>query len=142
MSASALLPRAIRIAFYLFVSLMNLLGTSVFWARSVDVFPMEAGRRVFGVMGAGATLGQLLASLAVPHLLISSRLRSASGVSLLPLVGAAVLLECAARCAARYGPATPPSEVISPERGGDACLQGGGAGSMVAPLRHGLRLIR
>lgn len=48
---------AIGWAFFIFVSVFNLFVVSVFWSLIVDVFTEEQGRRLFGVIAAGATLG-------------------------------------------------------------------------------------
>lgn len=50
--------RAVRIAFYLWLSLLNLLATSTLWARAADAFDSDAASRLFGCLGAGATLGK------------------------------------------------------------------------------------
>ncbi len=50
--------RAVRIAFFLSASLLNLVAVSSWWARAADVFSAEAAARLFGILGAGATLGE------------------------------------------------------------------------------------
>ncbi|RVX03120.1 hypothetical protein CK203_016662 [Vitis vinifera] len=45
------------------VSLLNLITISSTWARIIDVMDSESGLRLFGFIGAGATLGQLFGSL-------------------------------------------------------------------------------
>ena len=52
--------KAVRIAFYLWLSLLNLLATSTLWARAADAFDSDAASRLFGFLGAGATIGELL----------------------------------------------------------------------------------
>lgn len=47
-------------AFYIWVTLMNVLATSTMWSRLADVFTSDAGARLFGLVGAGATMGQLV----------------------------------------------------------------------------------
>lgn len=37
---------------------MNTVALSAMWARAADVFPPEAATRLFGLLGAGATLGE------------------------------------------------------------------------------------
>ena len=49
--------RAVRIGFYLWLSLLNLVATSTLWARAADAFDSNAAKRLFGFLGAGATLG-------------------------------------------------------------------------------------
>eukprot|EP00261_Vitis_vinifera_P038760 XP_019080003.1 PREDICTED: uncharacterized protein LOC100258787 isoform X2 [Vitis vinifera] len=53
----------VRIGLFLWVSLLNLITISSTWARIIDVMDSESGLRLFGFIGAGATLGQLFGSL-------------------------------------------------------------------------------
>ncbi|KAJ6804677.1 uncharacterized protein M6B38_184210 [Iris pallida] len=53
----------VRICFFLWVALLNLITISSTWARVIDVMDNESGSRLFGFVGAGATLGQLFGSL-------------------------------------------------------------------------------
>ncbi|KAB1217599.1 hypothetical protein CJ030_MR3G002746 [Morella rubra] len=53
----------VRVGFFLWVSLLNLIAISSTWARVIDVMDNESGSRLFGFIGAGATLGQLFGSL-------------------------------------------------------------------------------
>ncbi|XP_019257563.1 PREDICTED: uncharacterized protein LOC109235773 isoform X3 [Nicotiana attenuata] len=70
---------SVRIGLFLWVALLNLITISSTWARVIDVMDSESGSRLFGFIGAGATLGQLLGSLFAtgmawlgPHLLLVS----------------------------------------------------------------------
>ncbi|WP_413723084.1 NTP/NDP exchange transporter [Sodalis sp. RH24] len=49
-------------AFFIWVSVFNLFVVSVFWSFIVDVFDREQGKRLFGFLAAGATLGGLVGS--------------------------------------------------------------------------------
>jgi AAA family ATP:ADP antiporter len=49
-------------AFFIWVSVFNLFVVSIFWSFTVDVFDGEQGKRLFGIVAAGATLGGLLGS--------------------------------------------------------------------------------
>lgn len=49
-------------AFFVWVSVFNLFVVSVFWSFIVDVFDAEQGKRLFGIIAAGATLGGLIGS--------------------------------------------------------------------------------
>ncbi|KAL4425483.1 hypothetical protein ABPG75_009499 [Micractinium tetrahymenae] len=94
---------AVRVCFFLWVSLLNLVAVSTLWARSADVFSPEAAGRLFGLLGAGATLGQLLGSLAAGALARAPVLGGGGGApSLLPLLASAGMLELAGQAAARY----------------------------------------
>jgi AAA family ATP:ADP antiporter len=48
--------------FFVWVSVFNLFVVSVFWQMNVDVFSPEQGKRLFGVIAAGATLGAIVGS--------------------------------------------------------------------------------
>ncbi len=47
-------------ALFVWISAFNLLAVSVFWSLVVDVFSPESGRRSFGLISAGGTVGALL----------------------------------------------------------------------------------
>ena len=49
-------------AFFIFVSVFNLFVVSVFWSLIVDVFNNEQGKRLFGFLAAGATIGGIAGS--------------------------------------------------------------------------------
>jgi AAA family ATP:ADP antiporter len=49
-------------AFFIWASVFNLFVVSVFWAMMVDVFDADQGKRLFGVIAAGATLGGIFGS--------------------------------------------------------------------------------
>lgn len=48
--------------FFIWTSIFNLFVVSVFWALMVDVFNPEQGKRLFGFIAAGATLGGVVGS--------------------------------------------------------------------------------
>lgn len=67
--------------FFIWISIYNLFVVSIFWALIVDIFNSEQGKRLFGFIAAGATIGAIVgsgltASLArhvpIPLLLIGS----------------------------------------------------------------------
>jgi len=49
-------------AFFIWLSVFNLFVVSVFWATMVDVFDAEQGKRLFGFLAAGATVGAIAGS--------------------------------------------------------------------------------
>ncbi|WP_420449176.1 NTP/NDP exchange transporter [Candidatus Palauibacter sp.] len=53
------LSRGIGYTFYVWLSVINLVSTSVFWAFMVDVFDVDQGKRLFPFIGIGGTLGAL-----------------------------------------------------------------------------------
>ena len=75
-------------AFFIWLSVFNLFVVSIFWQTIVDVFTSEQGKRLFGFIAAGATLGAISGSAATAILA-----RDVPTWAL--LVGAAILLEVA-----------------------------------------------
>ncbi|WP_419167796.1 NTP/NDP exchange transporter [Candidatus Palauibacter sp.] len=53
------LARGVGYTFYVWLSVINLFSTSVFWAFMVDVFDVDQGKRMFPFIGIGGTLGAL-----------------------------------------------------------------------------------
>jgi len=49
-------------AFFIWISIFNLFVVSVFWALVVDLFTSEQGKRLFGFIAAGATIGAIVGS--------------------------------------------------------------------------------
>lgn len=77
--------------FFIWTSIFNLFVVSIFWAMVVDIFDSEQGKRLFGFIAAGATVGAIIGSAAT-----ASLARHVSPVWL--LLGAASVLEGAVHC--------------------------------------------
>jgi AAA family ATP:ADP antiporter len=75
-------------AFFIWVSIYNLFVVSIFWQLNVDLFSPEQGKRLFGFIAAGATIGAIVGAAVT-----ASLARYVSPMIL--LLGAAVLLELA-----------------------------------------------
>jgi AAA family ATP:ADP antiporter len=75
-------------AFFIWISIFNLFVVSVFWALIVDIFSTEQGKRLFGFIAAGATIGAIAGSG-----LTASLARSVPVTFL--LIGSVLLLEVA-----------------------------------------------
>jgi AAA family ATP:ADP antiporter len=80
--------------FFIWTSVFNLFVVSIFWQMIVDVFTSEQGKRLFGFIAAGATLGAISGS----AFTISTVQHMAQGYL---LVGAAIMLEVAVFCVRR-----------------------------------------
>jgi AAA family ATP:ADP antiporter len=78
-------------AFFVWVSVYNLFVVSVFWSFMADLFASEQGRRLFGFIAAGGTVGMLVGPFLVKHL------AEPLGATHLMLF-TAVLLEVSAQC--------------------------------------------
>ena len=74
--------------FFVWISIFNLFVVSVFWALLVDIFSSEQGKRLFGFIAAGATIGAIFGSG------ITASLARAVPVTFL-LIGSVLLLELA-----------------------------------------------
>jgi ATP:ADP antiporter, AAA family len=80
--------------FFIWVSIFNLFVVSIFWQMIVDVFTSEQGKRLFGFIAAGATLGAIAGS----AFTVSTVEHMAPGYLML---GAAIMLEVAVFCVRR-----------------------------------------
>ena len=80
--------------FFIWTSIFNLFVVSIFWQMIVDVFTSEQGKRLFGFIAAGATLGAISGS----AFTISTVEHMAPGYL---MVGAAIMLEVAVFCVRR-----------------------------------------
>jgi AAA family ATP:ADP antiporter len=80
--------------FFIWTSIFNLFVVSIFWQMIVDVFNSEQGKRLFGFIAAGATLGAISGSVftvsTVEHM-----------ASFYLMIGAALMLEAAVFCVRR-----------------------------------------
>ena len=87
-------------AFFIWTSVFSLFVVSVFWALLVDLFTADQGKRLFGMVAAGASVGAITGSAV-----------TASLAALVPpwslLVLAALLIEVAVFCVRRLGRLSP-----------------------------------
>src|ERR1700733_9112288 len=80
--------------FFIWTSIFNLFVVSIFWQMIVDIFISEQGKRLFGFIAAGATLGAIAGSVFT----VSTVEHMAQGYL---MVGAALMLEVAVFCVRR-----------------------------------------
>ena len=81
--------------FFVWTSTFNLFVVSVFWSLMADVFDPGQGKRLFGFVAAGATIGAIAGSAA------TAWLTARAVPALYLLIGSAVLLEVAVWCVRR-----------------------------------------
>ena len=81
--------------FYVWTSVFNLFVVSVFWALMTDVFGTEQGKRLFGFISVGGTLGAIVGAA------VTASLVGRLGATNL-LLFSAVLLELGAQCVRRF----------------------------------------
>src|SRR6266404_3940589 len=78
-------------SFFVWVSVFNLFATTLFWAFMTDLFTAEQGKRLFGFIAVGGSLGAILGPL-ITSALVN---RVTTGVFLLIC---AAMLEIASQC--------------------------------------------
>ncbi len=115
--------------FFIWASVYNLFVVSVFWQLNVDLFSPEQGKRLFGFIAAGASIGAIVGSS------ITAGLARYVSPTLL-LIGAAVLLEVAVFAVARLSRLSPSLH----RRPGDAREDERPlGGSIIAGITHAVR---
>ena len=80
--------------FFIWTSIFNLFVVSIFWQMIVDIFTSEQGKRLFGFIAAGATLGAISGS----AFTVSTVEHMAPAYL---MIGAALMLEVAVFCVRR-----------------------------------------
>jgi AAA family ATP:ADP antiporter len=116
-------------AFFIWVSVYNLFVVSIFWQLNVDLFSPEQGKRLFGFIAAGATIGAIVGSA-----LTASLARYVSPIVL--LLGAAVLLELGVFAVGRLSRLSPS---LHREPTAAATEEQPIGGSVLAGITHALR---
>ncbi|MBV4519295.1 MFS transporter [Pseudomonas sp. SWRI74] len=89
--ANHVAPVMVGRVFFVWISIYNLFIVSIFWSVLVDRFSSEQGRRLFGCIAAGGTLGTFIGPL------LAATMATRLGPVALT-VAAALLLEIAVRC--------------------------------------------
>lgn len=114
-------------AFWVWTSVFNLFVVSVFWAFMVDVFTSDQGKRLFGFLSIGGSLGAI-AGAAITATLV----RKLGTVNL--LLVSAVLLELSAQCVRFFPAKTAGDEKDGSHRAAETPVGGG----IWAGLAHNL----
>lgn len=112
-------------AFFIWVSAFNLFVVSIFWQLNVDVFNPEQGKRLFGVIAAGATIGAIVGSG-----LTAALARHVPPMAL--LLGSAVLLQVAVFSAGRLARVSEALDARPRAPGTDTPI----GGSVLAGITH------
>ncbi len=83
-------PKAVGIAFYLWVGIFNVMVIAQFWSLANDVYTLEQGKRLFALVGFGASVGAIAGSVVIRTLV------RPLGVFVPMLISAGLLLLCLA----------------------------------------------
>ncbi|HEU0273699.1 MAG TPA: Npt1/Npt2 family nucleotide transporter [Candidatus Udaeobacter sp.] len=81
--------------FFIWVSVFNLFATTMFWSFMADVFTPEQGKRLFGFIAVGGSIGGIAGGF------VTSSLAGKLSTGLFLLI-TAVMLEIAAQCVSRF----------------------------------------
>jgi AAA family ATP:ADP antiporter len=115
--------------FFIWVSVYNLFVVSIFWQMNVDLFSPAQGKRLFGFIAAGATLGAIFGSLVIVVL-------AAQVPPTALLIGAAVLLEVAVFAVGRLSRLSPALHHRPGEAPQERPIGGGVLSGIVNALRN------
>lgn len=119
--------------FFVWVSVFNLFIVTLFWGTVVDCFTAEQGKRLFGIIAAAGTVGQIASSWLVQ--LAVERL-STSGL----LVCSAALLVSAIGCSLALRRYTAPTEALDTSRFRWSAAWEGAVAIARSPLLLGIAL--
>jgi AAA family ATP:ADP antiporter len=108
-------------AFYVWVTVFNLFAVSVFWSRMAEVWSEPQGRRYFGVVSAGGSLGGLIGPLLARTFAANVAISGLVWISAALLSGALIGLGLLTRPSAGTAPALSTTAV---EPTGGAVLEG------------------
>ena len=117
-------------AFFIWISVFNLFVVSVFWALIVDTFNSEDGKRLFGFIAAGATIGAITGSA------VTATLAKHIPIAVL-LIVAALLLEVAVMCVRRLSRLSAALNKRPAEGHADAPIGGGVLSGITHAFRSG-----
>ena len=120
--------------FFVWISVFNLFAVSVFWSFMADLYASEQGKRLYGFIAAGGSVGALLGPL------LATTLAEPIGRANLLLI-AALLLEAATFCALRLESAaqalkdSSAAPIATPVKPPDVALGGGWLSGVTMVLR-------
>jgi AAA family ATP:ADP antiporter len=94
-------------AFYVWVTVFNMFAVSVFWSRMADLWSEPQGRRYFGIVSAGGSLGGLVGPLLAHALVATVAISGLVWISAALLTGSLIGLSSFTRSPAKAAPITP-----------------------------------
>jgi AAA family ATP:ADP antiporter len=94
-------------AFYVWVTVFNMFAVSVFWSRMADLWSEPQGRRYFGIVSAGGSLGGLIGPLLAHALVTTVAISGLVWISAVLLTGSLIALSSFTHPSAKAAPITP-----------------------------------
>jgi AAA family ATP:ADP antiporter len=79
-------------ALYVWVSVFNLFNTAIFWAFMTDLFTVEQGKRLYGFIAVGGSLGGILGPFITKHYIQQIGPANLLAISAMVFVGAMLLV--------------------------------------------------
>ena len=114
--------------FFVWVSVFNLFVISVFWQMNVDLFSPEQGKRLFGVIAAGATVGAIVGASVTASL-------AAYVAPTFLMLGSVILLEVAVFSVGRLSRLSPKLHQRPTAADGETPLGGGAFSGIIHTFR-------
>jgi ATP:ADP antiporter, AAA family len=108
--------------FYVWVTVFNLFAVSVFWSTMADLWNEPQGRRYFGMVSAGGSLGGLIGPLLAHALAANVAIAGLVWISAALLMGSLIGLSLLSRPSVEIAPGAPTSATMEPA--GSAALAG------------------
>lgn len=102
-------------AFFVWLSVVNLFVTSIFWAFMADLFTAEQGKRLFGFIGVGGTLGAICGP-AVTLWLTRHSILKPMALLLISMVTLELAVQCVGRLSRLAGTSASQTAVHLPAR--------------------------
>jgi ATP:ADP antiporter, AAA family len=93
--------------FYVWVTVFNMFAVSVFWSRMADLWSEPQGRRYFGIVSAGGSLGGLIGPLLAHALAANLAIAGLVWISAALLTGALIGVSLFTRPSTSFAPAVP-----------------------------------
>ena len=113
--------------FFVWLSVFNLFVVSVFWSFMADIYTREQGRRLFGFIAAGGSIGALLGGIATSWLVVPIGFEN-----LMPIAAGLLLIAVACIAGLRRWVASTHEDDLAGTAAGDTVL----GGKAIAGITH------
>jgi AAA family ATP:ADP antiporter len=123
---------AVGVPFYLWVGVFNLMIIAQFWAFANDVYTPDQGKRLFAIIGFGASSGAVLGGVIAKQLITPFGVEQLLVVSAGVLLLAAVITNCIDLRAQRAAPSNAASSAAAPK----AKRTSGSSNAAAAPIHN------
>jgi ATP:ADP antiporter, AAA family len=112
----------VGIVYFLWVGIFNLMVITQFWAFANDLYTEDQGKRLFPLIGVGASLGAWIGAMRAGAIIETSTPNRLLGISVVVLVGCALLFPIISRVTTRAAPSAAPAAAAPLSREGGFAL--------------------